>query len=275
MSPDRGGRMIMSLCCHCFVCHQFCLGDPRPARYRPRGMPDATDFWQSRGALPKNLAAVAPGTTDSLDSRLRRKRLQDWTLQRAHKHLGERWETLVDLGCGYGDWTAQLAGCAARVRACDVSEGFCVEARRLIGETCRDVEVTAGDIRSFDPGPEVHLAHLGAVLMYLTDDDAHAVLAKLCSRMRPDGIVLGREWCAVGLGRRADQPIKERFSVHRTVKDQIALSTAAGFDVVETAPSYAIYAESVGGLAATMWHVRGWFWLRGSVSYVLRPRRRG
>lgn len=244
----------------------------------PATGPDATSFWIDRGALAKTQVAVSPTGSDSRWNRWTRKALQAWTVRRAQALGGARLRRVADLGCGYGDWTAALAEIADEVIACDVSPGFVDEAKaRLAGHPSARVEVA--DVRTFDNYADCHLIYLGGVLTYLGDDDALALLTKTRGRLANDGFVLGRDWCAIGLGKQETRTAPW-FSMHRRPERYAELARQAGFDVVELAPSPYIYGEQLAGGAGRMMTapLRVGFravtlhWLRGSVSYALRPR---
>lgn len=243
---------------------------------------DATDFWIDRGHLPKNEAAVSPGHSDSRLNNWTRGLLRDFTLRRARQHLG-RTGTLVDLGCGYGDFTAALAPLADKVIACDVSPDFVRAARKRLASH-PDATVTCEDVRTFRAFDSASLVYLGAVLMYFDDDDCLALLRDLRARLRPDGVVISRDWCAIQLGRET-RNTDPTFSIHRRPARYAQLAAAAGLRVVESNASPSIYAEQLAhrlthhepATRLLRWPLRLLLrlatlpWRRASVTFVMKP----
>ncbi len=250
------------------------------------GALDACDFWIARGD-GTTVSAVCPGSDDTWYARWRRECLQDWTLARMRRHLGARCRRAVDLGCGYGDWTVQLAALAHEVIACDVSPGFVEQTRarlRVAGHTA--AQVTVADVRRFDDYRDADLICLGAVLMYLEDEDCRRLLRRVRERIAGDGLFVSRDWCALRLGR-AGAKLNPWFSVHRRARNYREMIEQAGFRVIESATSPAVYGELVAARllargrdqlirwlrwpAALPWYVASLAWTRGSVTFVMRP----
>jgi len=236
---------------------------------------DATSFWIDRGAMAKTQTAVSPTGSDSKWNRWTRQALQAWTIRRARALGGDRMARVADLGCGFGDWTAKLAELADEIIACDVSPGFVAEAQaRLAGHPAAHVHVA--DVRTFDDYADCNLIYLGGVMTYLGDEDSLALLKKVRTRLAPGGVLLGRDWCAIGLGR---QEIRTApwFSMHRRPERYAELARQAGYEIIEVTPSPYIYGEQLAGAGAMTGPLKVGFraitlhWLRGSVSYALRP----
>jgi SAM-dependent methyltransferase len=250
----------------------------------PRG--DARDFWIGRGEMT-TVNAVAPGCRNARYESWTRACLQDWTMRRARRLLGRRCGRAVDLGCGFGDWTVQLAAMADDVVACDIAPGFVEETRRRLREAgCPSATVACDDVRSFAAYSDADLVHVGAVLMYLDDDGCQEVLRTVRERIASDGLLIGREWCAIRFGR-AVVNRSPWFSVHRRARRYIEMAEAAGFRAVESVASPSIYGDVLAwrwlarrhdaapawarSLFGAPWYAASLFWTRGSVTFVLRP----
>lgn len=247
---------------------------------------DARDFWIARGDMT-SVNAVAPGCRNARYESWTRGCLQDWTMRRAQQALGRRCGRAVDLGCGFGDWTVQLAAMADEIVACDIAPGFVEETRRRLREAgCASATVACEDVRSFNAYSDADLVHVGAVLMYLDDAGCEEVLRTARERIASDGVLVGREWCAIRFGR-AVVNRSPWFSVHRRARRYVEMAEAAGFRAVEAVASPSIYGDVLAGrwlargrdavplwsrwLIGAPWYAASLFWTRGSVTFVLRP----
>lgn len=204
---------------------------------------DAKVFWEQRGQRGDSALSVTPGATSERRVAWARARLQNWTLERLHRHA--RFDHYVDLGCGFGDFTAVLGREARRITACDVSPEF-VEAARsrlaAIGRT--DARVDVSDVRSFVDYQDASIIYFGGVMTYLDDDGVRSVLQTASERLTPGGIIAARDWCAVRFGRETTNQ-QPWFSVHRRPESYVRLFREAGFELVEEASSLVMYAEQV------------------------------
>lgn len=204
---------------------------------------DAKEFWELRGQQGVSPLSVTPGATHERCVAWTRARLQNWTLERLHRHA--RFDHYVDLGCGFGDFTAVLGREAQRITACDVSPQFVEAARsRLAGIGRADARVYTSDVREFVDYQDATIIYLGGVLTYLDDEGVRGVLRRANERLAPGGIVCARDWCAVRLGRER-QHEQPWFSVHRRPESYVRLFREAGFELVEEASSLVMYAEQV------------------------------
>src|SRR5207253_275168 len=79
-------------------------------------------------------------------------------------------QTVVDLGCGPGDLTATLTGRwpGARVTGWDSSADM-IERARSLGST---VDFQRGDVRDWQPGPDVDVVLSNAVLQWVPEHRA-------------------------------------------------------------------------------------------------------
>jgi len=244
---------------------------------------DATEMWRERGKLAKDVTAVVPRTNSLRYERWVRQMLQGWTMRRARRHLGSRCRRIVDLGCGYGDWTVLFAELADEIVACDISPEFVAESRRRLAGSASRIEVS--DVRTFREYSDADLIYLGGVLEYMTDRDVLSLLRAVRERISPTGVLMFRDWCAVNAGIPSlhTQPW---FSVHRRPEAYESLAAIAGFRMIERASSLAIYREEVsqrfldGRNAPRLWvrwPMRLAWWIanrlaqRCSMSFVMVP----
>ena len=133
--------------------------------------------------------------------------------------------SVLDVGCGAGAWTAVFAERYARVVGIEGSTSM-VEAakRRTAGAT--NVEILQGDVRSGLPQGEFQFVFVGGLCMYLNDDDALELLRSSQRRIGKDGVLMLRESTVVQRRRLAQG---EYQAVYRTVADYRELIHRAGF----------------------------------------------
>src|SRR5688572_1907627 len=176
---------------------------------------DKNEYWVKRGDKPISELSVSPDATSMGYEKWSRGKLQRWTLAQLDKIA--RWDHLVDLGCGFGDFTALFATRANKVTACDLSPGFAAAAQgRLDAIGHPDARVAVSDIVSFDDYRDATVVHFGAVLTYLDDADATTVIRRARERLLPGGVVAQRDWCVIGLGKEKTLDKDGKWSIHRS-----------------------------------------------------------
>lgn len=201
---------------------------------------------------------------------LTRRLLQAWTIRRL-RALQPRFARCVDLGCGFGDWTAQFAEIADEVHGCEVASAFVERARQRLPSA----HIACCDLLEYEIPANTDLVYLGAVLMYVDDDDALAVLRRIRAAVAPGAYVVWRDFCAFNLGHRAVNRARDRFSVHRRPSELRELARRAGLEVLELRASPSIYAEVLGG-RWLQWPLRAVLrlatlgWCRASHTLVMR-----
>ncbi len=212
---------------------------PRPAE------PD-TDEWVRRGEMVATPLAVLPGARSERWERWARAQRHDWEWRRLARYLPARPSLAVDLGCGYGDWTARLTTIARQLIAVDMAPGFVAETtRRLRTSGHTDWTVSCGDVRRFVDYANADLVVLGGILTYLDDVEATELLTRVRERLSPDGIVQQRDWCAVNLGRAHHHWAHGQFRAHRRAADYHVLAQRAGLVVIEERHSSSLHAEQL------------------------------
>lgn len=93
---------------------------------------------------------------------------------------------VVDLGCGVGDWTLRYLEFAEHVTGADISEAFIAEARASatrLGVDDRS-DFAACDIAGWTDFADAGLVTVGAVMMYLTEDEIVRLLARVSEQQR-------------------------------------------------------------------------------------------
>jgi SAM-dependent methyltransferase len=245
---------------------------------------DKNEYWVKRGDQPIDELSVSPDATSMGYEKWSRKKLQQWTLAQLDKLA--TWDHLVDLGCGFGDFTATFATRAKKVTACDLSPAFAAEAqRRLDAMGHPDARVAAGDVVSFDDYQNASVVYLGGVLTYLDDDDTRTVLRRVRERLTPDGIVAQRDWCVIGFGKEKVNDKDGKFSVHRSPASYVKLFESCGFKLVRKRISPYIYGEqmtrdtvraewlvsALAWLPQAFWRLGTLHWYDCSATFLYRP----
>jgi predicted TPR repeat methyltransferase len=110
------------------------------------------------------------------------------------RHLerrGARFDEIVDLGCGNGDWTVALAARARRLTAVDFTEPFLELVRQRLAGLPRapgaelELELTCADLGSYTFARPCDLVVAGAVLQYLGDAELAGLLARCREALQP------------------------------------------------------------------------------------------
>lgn len=198
--------------------------------------------------------------------------LQDWTLCRVRAAVRSPCVRFADLGCGIGDWTELLSQVAVDTYACDVSPQFVAATRARVPHA----QVTCADLCSYALPGDLDLVYVGAVLMYLSDADTRALLRRIRAAMRPDAMVIVRDYGPINLGRPAVNESPGFFSVHRSPRMMERFAADAFLSCVERRTSPSIYGEVLARGTVAQWPLRALWrlgtahWRRSSYTLVLR-----
>lgn len=209
--------------------------DKEPARV-------AEEYWIQRAAECPPEEAVHPKSRFLSYEMWTRRMLQTWTVKRL-RAFQPRYRRCVDMGCGFGDWTALFAQLCDEVHAFDIAPAF-VEATRSRVPTAR---VECSDLRSYVLPRELDFVYLGAVLIYASEPDVVDVLRRVHDAMVPGGIVIVRDWCTLNFGRRTTNVSARHWSIHRSPWELAWLAEAAKLRLCELRSSPSIYGEVMGG----------------------------
>jgi|GEM_PF-2319339 len=221
---------------------------------------DVNGYWDRVSRDPSDALTVSPFQTWAGKEAWLRRRLQAWTLRLVARRGPPRPLRAVDLGCGFGDFAAQLAPMCADLTAVDFAPGFVAQAQARLRATGHpSARAERGDLRDYDRFAEVDLVHLGAVCMYLEEDELARVYQRVRERLRPDGVVIQREYTVVGLGRQYLRDRGEYKSWQRRAHRYHALARHAGLELIEQRHGPTIYGEEL-ARAAPSWlgHALAW-----------------
>src|SRR5262245_61951631 len=191
----------------------------------------ARDFWIQRARSLDPVTAVHPDSRWIAYDAWTRRMIQRWTFGRL-RALAPRYRRCIDLGCGFGDWTEQLAAMSDEIHACDLSPDFAATTQRRLARH-RAAHIACADVRTFPLPRDADLIYVGAVLMYLRDIDVRAMLRRIGDAARPGAVIVIRDFCAFNLGKRATNRTATSFDVHRRPAELRAMAERAGLSCVE------------------------------------------
>lgn len=158
-------------------------------------------------------------------------------------------QSILDLGCGTGRWTAALADVTRHYVGLDFCEEFLNEARRAapLLETGQTLRYEHADLSQGLPASVQTMAFdsiiVAGVLLYLNDADARTLLQQIAARLNPQGLLYIRE--PLGVAQRltlkahySDDLHAEYSSVYRSLDEfRVMLDDAAhghGLSLCET-----------------------------------------
>jgi SAM-dependent methyltransferase len=202
----------------------------------------SSEFWTQRARDEPPERAVHVASRFVGYEMWTRRMLQTWTMARLRR-IKPRFRRVLDVGCGFGDWTELFAGVSDETHAFDVAPAFVEATKRRVPTA----HVTHADLRAYEVPRELDFAYLGAVLMYAPQPEALDVLRRVRDAMVPGAVVIWRDWCTFNLGRRTINQQPDYWSIHRTPSELAMLAEAARFRVVELRSSPSIYGEVMGG----------------------------
>ena len=246
---------------------------------------DKNDYWRKRGEEPITPISVSFNTKSLGYENWSRKKLQRWTKYQLARHAN--FDHVVDLGCGYGDYTMALGAEAKKVTACDLAPAFAAEAQRRFDAILHpDAKIHTSDVVEFDDYHDASVVYMGAVLLYLTRDDVRTVLRRVRERLAPGGVACHREWCTVGFGREKTIRTADRYSEHRSAASWIEIFDEAGFELITHRISPYIYGQQMArdGLRAeplvtalswlpqALWRLGTLHWTECSATFLYRAK---
>lgn len=156
---------------------------------------------------------------------------------------------VLDIGCGSGRWATKLAPHEVRYHGIDFTDEFIVQARAdaARGHTFQTLAAPDAAPDALTVAPPFDIVLVVGVLMYLNEDDAEAVVARLPELVADEAVVYLSE--PIGLAERltlvdvwSDELETEYSAVYRERADYEALIgrylEPAGFAVAHTGPLY-------------------------------------
>lgn len=195
-------------------------------------------FWEGRAAALHTVAfeSVANLEQDSANLELKindeTAKVFDWLPDMAGL-------TVLDLGAGVGQWSFRFAERGAeRVLAVEYAQGLAAIGREeALRREMPQVEFQICSAEDFDTEERFDLVFISGLFVYLNDDQAERLLARLARFVRPGGLLMLRD----GTGIAGRHEIDDRFSAHlgerysatyRTREEYVTAITRAGFTLL-------------------------------------------
>ncbi|MCX5744613.1 MAG: class I SAM-dependent methyltransferase [Proteobacteria bacterium] len=191
-----------------------------------------SDFWEERGKLD-GILSVEP-CADEADRKKEekfRRQLLAWTTTLMQREQLLPANHLLDLGCGFGDIAAHLAPHCAKITMVDGSSSMIEQARATMGRTSHPSWTGAqSDLATFDAiDADVDLVYLGAVCMYLTEDEYAGLIARIAASGSRTVTIVQREYVAMNGGWTGTTEKGDYRSYRRAAGTYLELAARAGF----------------------------------------------
>jgi cyclopropane fatty-acyl-phospholipid synthase-like methyltransferase len=193
------------------------------------------DFWEKRADTFQTVAFESIANLEQ-DPEYLKLKIKDET-EKVFGWLPDiKGKRILDLGAGVGQWSfrfsARMAGLVTAVEFTKSLANIGIEEIRR--RQCTNVEFIVSLAEQFHSNETYDIIFISGLFVYLNDDQAEALIAKLPSLCHPDTIVLLRD----GVGVASRYEINNRFSEHlqayysatyRTREQYQALFEHAGF----------------------------------------------
>ncbi len=195
----------------------------------------AEGFWEARGRVAGVIANQPFGEERDRGKAERfRRRLRSWTRSLMLRAGALPANHLLDLGCGVGDVAEFLAADAREITALDGSTTMLAQARARLAKTShQNWRVQHQNLAQIASVPaNVDLIYVGAVGMYLSDDEYRQLLRTIARDAAPGVCVVEREYVSMNGGMIGVIERGDYKSYRRTVQDYLALARSEGFTCV-------------------------------------------
>jgi SAM-dependent methyltransferase len=161
--------------------------------------PAARSYWERRAqqfaAEGAGLAAVCsygmPGFYNRAIALTQGRALAPWLRGHAGSHPGAKRATALDLGCGVGRWSQQLARRGYRVTGIDFSAHMIEQARARAASNAIDCEFAVANAVDLQLGRRFDLVLCVTVLQHILDPQAaRRAIAALAAHLAEDGTLV-------------------------------------------------------------------------------------
>lgn len=196
-------------------------------------------FWDSRAQVYTKVALESVANLEQDPDNLQRK-IDDETTKLFSWLTDISGKSVLDLGAGVGQWSFRFAERgASKVLAVEYAAGLADIGRaEAVQRNMPQVEFVVSAAEKFNSLQKFDLVFISGLFVYLNDDQAAELLAKLPNFVSDSGLLLLRDGTSVH-GR---HEIDDRFSEHlgqnysatyRTSAEYIQAFSAAGFDCIK------------------------------------------
>lgn len=170
---------------------------------------------------------------------------QSWMFHEIARH-GVRWDSVVDLGCGNGDWTVELAARSRELVVVDFTPEFLEHCQRRLASTrTGQVKFVEADLARFEFDRSCDLVCAGAVTQYLDDSEVHALLvrARTALHARSGLLYMRTTICQRGTGR--STATDQYQAIYRPKAWYLDALRAAGFEVLSALTATEFVADDI------------------------------
>ena len=192
---------------------------------------DVQAYWQRAAVGARDgsaILAVQPFRSSPTVHGWINRRMLAGTLRLVERARPGRLRRALDLGSGPGWFAAAIAPRCDAVVAVDFAAAFVAQARAQLAALGHPrAHAVVADVRAWDDF-DADLVHLGAVGMYLEDDELAALYRRAAGGLPRDGVLVQREWVVTGLGRQGRARRGDYASWQRRARRYRQLAGAAG-----------------------------------------------
>jgi 2-polyprenyl-3-methyl-5-hydroxy-6-metoxy-1,4-benzoquinol methylase len=196
------------------------------------------DFWREATSKAKKSLDYVAGQNPIIPEEAHRKFREEqmgFFFSRVMPHLTQEIDVL-DVGCGPGTWAMQFAPGVRSVHGIDIAPSFIQHAREeAIKNNLKNATFEVGSFIDYQIEKRFGLIVLGAMLVYVNDQDLVPFFAKLKSWLAPGGFIYAR----TSVAPRTPYTRKGKYQgIYRTLPQYKAAMHEVGF-TVETERDYA------------------------------------
>jgi ubiquinone/menaquinone biosynthesis C-methylase UbiE len=205
----------------------------------PQRVAEPVRYWEMRASQfarkGAGLAAVCsygmPGFYNRAIAFEQRRALSPWLRRKVRSAEVEPRATALDVGCGVGRWSVQLARAGYRVIGLDLSSNMIAQARERAVSLDVDCEFATADAVRFELRERFDLILCVTVLQHILDPyAAHQAVVRLAAHLAPGGRVVLLEAAPSRECRRCDSTV---FTA-RPVDWYLSALRSAGLRIVTT-----------------------------------------
>lgn len=196
-------------------------------------------FWESRAQVYTKVALESVANLEQDPANLKRK-IDDET-SKVFGWLGDiSGKSVLDLGAGVGQWSFRFAERgASKVFAVEYASGLAhIGSAEAVQRNMPQVEFFVSAAEKFNSTQQFDLVFISGLFVYLNDDQAAELLAKLPSFVRDDGLLLLRDGTSVNGRHEIDDCFSEHLgqnysATYRSSVEYVQIFSAAGFDCIQ------------------------------------------
>jgi len=196
-------------------------------------------FWEARAARSDDMAYESLGNLEESPDRLTLKvKAEREAVFSLFKPKPD--DTVLDLGCGVGQWTFQFASLANHITAVDYSEGMLAIAKKEAeARSIKNLTWIHSGAETFRTDATFDWIFISGLFVYLSDEQANMLMLGLTQHTRPGASVIVRDGSGVGeryqITDRYSEDLKANYSaLYRSPSEYTDLFESNGFETIES-----------------------------------------